>query len=213
MNVGLLGGTGDIGRGLALRLAATRHTVVIGSRDPGRGREAADEVTDAAGAEVTGAANTEVARNADTVVICVPYKHAAETVEEVASALREETSVLTPVVPMERDSYFRYTPPEEGSAAREIRGVAPDPNPVAGAFHNVSSARLTDRDDDLGMDILVFGEEEAKQDATELVASIEGLRAVDAGGLGVAPMVESITPLLINVGAHNKIDHPGLRFV
>ncbi|MDY7081960.1 MAG: NADPH-dependent F420 reductase, partial [Halobacteria archaeon] len=104
-------------------------------------------------------------------------------------------------------------PPEQGSAAREIRDVFPDSNPLAGAFHNVSAARLSNLDDELGIDIAVFGEDEAKQDALEITESIDGLRGLDAGGLEVAPQVEALTPLLINVGMKNKIKHPGIKFV
>lgn len=213
MNVAVLGGTGDIGEGIALRLAGTEHDVFVGSRDEDRGRDAAEEYSEVTGSEFWGGSNREAVKDADAVLVCVPYRYAVQTVGDVVEWVPEDASVISPVVCMERDSFFRYMPPEEGSATQEIRRVVPESNAVAGAFHNVSSARLTDLDDSLGMDILVFGEDEAKEDAFGLVDAIDGLHGLDAGGLGVAPQVEAITPLLINVGSRNDIEHPGVKFV
>jgi NADPH-dependent F420 reductase len=210
MQLALLGGTGDVGEGLALRVGRdTDHTVVVGSRDADRAREAADDYAatladHGSEATVEGAANPDAAARADVVVLAVPAYHLADTVDAVAGEL-DDAVLVSPAVGMQRDEDgLHYNPPGVGSVTALAAQVAPDAVPVVGAFHNLAAGRLADLDADLGWDVPVVGDDDdAKATVVSLADDIEGLRALDAGGLANAAEVESLTPLLINLAANN----------
>jgi NADPH-dependent F420 reductase len=114
---------------------------------------------------------------------------------------------------MAKDGFLRYEPSEKyGSAALEIQSVLSD-NEVVSAFHTTPAARLLDLEDKLGLDVLVCGSEKPKKVVMELVKDIEGLNPFDAGPLEAAYMLESITPLLINISARNRIKNSSIRIV
>jgi NADPH-dependent F420 reductase len=210
MDVALLGGTGDIGEGLALRFGRdTDHTVVVGSRDAERGREAATAYTSTltdrgVDATIEGAVNPAAAARGDVVVLAVPAYHLADTVDAVADSLGDAV-LASPAVGMQRDEGgLHYNPPGVGSVTALAAQAAPDDVPVVGAFHNLAAGRLADLDADLGWDVPVVGDDpEAKATVMDLADGVEGLRALDAGGLASATEVESLTPLLINLAANN----------
>ena len=222
MRIALLGGTGDIGEGLALRWAFdTDHEVIVGSRDPDKARAKADEYEtelDSRGVDATvkGFANEMAADRAQVVVAAVPPYHLADTVESVADKLDEGDVLVSPATGIKRDDdgSFHYHAPSAGSVTRLAADAAPEGVRVVGAFHNLPAGRLADLDTDLGIDTLVLGDDD---DAKDLVANlseeIEGLRALDGGGIGNAMEVEAITPLLINVAGNNEGMHDlGVRF-
>ena len=221
MRIALLGGTGDIGAGLALRWAHdTDHELLIGSRDPERARAAAERYTEAVAdrggeATVKGFDNAMATDRADVVVLGVPPYHVADTVEAVESAFDDDDVVVTPAAGMKRDDEgFHYHPPSAGSVTALVRDSVPDFVAVVGAFHTLAAGRLSDLDAELGIDTLVFGDDD---DATAAVArlaeEIDGLRALDVGGLASAPEVEAVTPLLINVASNNDdLYDLGVRF-
>ncbi|QLG63757.1 NADPH-dependent F420 reductase [Halorarum salinum] len=222
MRIALLGGTGDVGEGLALRWGRdTDHELLVGSRDPEKARDAAESyaaaVADAGGeADLKGFANGMAADRADVVVLSVPPYHVADTVESVADVLDGEDVVVTPAAGMKRDDDgFHYHPPSAGSVTALVREAVPDPIPVVGAFHNLAAGRLADLDADLGVDTLVLGDDaDAKGTVSRLAEEIDGLRALDAGGLANAAEVESVTPLLVNVATNNEGMHDlGVRFL
>ncbi|WP_332897889.1 MULTISPECIES: NADPH-dependent F420 reductase [unclassified Haladaptatus] len=215
MRIALLGGTGDIGEGLALRWAYdTNHEVVIGSRDPERARGKAEEYMtelDSRGRDVkvTGFTNQMAADRADVVVLAVPAYHLVDTIESVADGLDENTVLVSPAVGMKRDDDgFHYNAPSAGSVTQLAAGAAPEGTPVVGAFHNLPAARLANLDAELDIDTLLVGDDpDAKETVRMLSDGIEGLRPVDAGGLANASEVEAITPLLINVAMNNDGMH------
>ncbi|WP_273836773.1 NADPH-dependent F420 reductase [Halococcus sp. PRR34] len=220
MRIALLGGTGDIGEGLALRSTRdTDHEIVVGSRDPEKARDRAAVYEDElAGrgidAKVNGFANPMAADRADVAVACVPAYHLADTVEAVADSL-DDTILVSPAVGMQRDEGgMHYNPPGVGSVTALAADAAPEDVPVVGAFHGLAAGRLADLDSDLGWDVPVVGDDEAaKATVTALVDAIDGLRGLDAGPLAAAPEVESLTPLLINVAANNEgLADLGVRF-
>ncbi len=221
MEIAILGGTGDIGEGLALRLAAdTDHGVTVGSRDAEKAAAEAEAYTtelDDRGldAEVAGAENAAAAAGARVVILAVPPYHVGDTVEAVADELDDGDVLVSPATGMKRDEEgFHYHKPGAGSVTRIAADAAPEGVAVVGAFHNLAAARLADLDADLGVDTLVIGDDEgAKATVTEIAGGIDGLRALDAGGLANAPEIEGITPLLINVAQHNDGLHDlGVRF-
>ncbi|MFB6284687.1 MAG: NADPH-dependent F420 reductase [Halobacteria archaeon] len=207
MEIGIIGGTGDLGEGLAIRLAGAGHDVTIGSRDSDKAREHAEMYSEKTGADIDGVGNQKAAEK-PTAILAVPYRHMVSTVENLDF---EDNVVVSPVVSMEPGPPFEYVPPEEGSASEELRELLPGSVSLAGAFHNVAAKRLIDTDRDLGLDIVVFGDPLAKARTKEMVESIDGLRSLDGGSYENAAMVESITPLLINVGIKNGLDDLGIQ--
>jgi len=211
MEVALLGGTGDIGEGLTLRFGRdTDHTVVVGSREAERGREAAGEYTAALaerGVDTTieGAENADAAARAEVVVLAVPAYHLADTVDGLDGVLGD-TVLVSPAVGMQRDEGgLHYNPPGVGSVTALAAKAAPDDVPVVGAFHNLAAGRLGNLDADLGWDVPVVSDDsDAKATVMGLADDVDGLRALDAGTLASAPEVESLTPLLINLAANNE---------
>ncbi|SHG42970.1 NADPH-dependent F420 reductase [Halobaculum gomorrense] len=221
MRIALLGGTGDIGEGLAVRWGRdTDHELLVGSRDPEKARAAADDyaetVADAGGdATVKGFDNAMAADRADVVVLAVPPYHVSDTVEAVEASLDADDVVVTPAAGMKReDDGFHYHPPSAGSVTALVREAVPDEVPVVGAFHNLAAGRLSDLSQELGIDTLVLADDDAAADTvSRLAEEIAGLRALSAGGLSNAAEVESLTPLLINVATNNDDLHDlGVRF-
>jgi len=221
MRIALLGGTGDIGQGLALRWAYhTDHAVLIGSREAEKARNKAEEYEtelDSRGVEVAieGDENAAVAERAGVVVLAVPPYHVADTVEAVADAVEEGTVLVSPAVGMKGDEAgMHYHRPSAGSVTAVAADAAPDGVPVVGAFHNLAADRLANLDAELDLDTLVVGDDEDAKERVRLLAeSIEGLRALDAGPVANAAEVESVTPLVINVARYNDDMHDvGVHF-
>ncbi|SIR97819.1 NADPH-dependent F420 reductase [Natronorubrum thiooxidans] len=221
MRIALLGGTGDIGQGLALRFARdTDHEVLIGSRDPEKAREAVDDYEAelegrGVDANIKGFANEMAADRSDIVVLSVPPYHVGDTIEAVEDRLDEETILVTPAVGMKGDEDgLHYHPPGTGSVTELVAERAPDEVPVVGAFHNLAADALADLDTDLDLDtLLVANDDDAKETVRNLANEIEGLRALDVGPLANAAEVESVTPLVINIAKHNADLHDvGVKF-
>ncbi|MCX4551477.1 NADPH-dependent F420 reductase [Streptomyces sp. NBC_01267] len=205
--VGVLGGTGDQGRGLAYRLARAGQRVIIGSRAAERAQTAADEL----GLGVEGAANADCASRSDVVIVAVPWDGHAKTLE----SLREELSgklVVDCVNPLGFDKKGAYAlKPEEGSAAEQAAALLPDSR-VAAAFHHLSAVLLLDPETaEIDTDVMVLGEERADVEIVQALAGrIPGMRGVFAGRLRNAHQVESLVANLISVNRRYKA-HAGLR--
>ncbi|ELZ94844.1 NADPH-dependent F420 reductase [Haloferax mucosum ATCC BAA-1512] len=221
MRIALLGGTGDIGEGLALRWAYdTDHEVIIGSRDPDKARAKADEYETELSSrgrdvKINGFTNAMAADRASVVVLAVPPYHVADTIDAVSDSLSEDDLLVTPATGIKReDDGFHYHPPKAGSVTALVTDAAPDHVPIVGAFHNLAAGRLADLDADLDIDtLLVADDPDAKETVWLLADGIEGLRPLDAGGLANASEIEALTPLLINVAQHNDGLHDlGVRF-
>jgi NADPH-dependent F420 reductase len=205
--VGVLGGTGEQGRGLAVRLAAAGQRVVIGSRSAERAGAAAAEI----GRGVTGADNTACAAASDVLIVAVPYDGHRDLLVSLASALDGKV-VIDCVNPLgfDKQGAFALTV-EEGSAAQQAASVLPQSR-VVGAFHHVSAVLLLDEAiDTLDTDILVVGDDRGATDiAQALAARIPGMRGIYAGRLRSAGQVEAMTANLISMNRRYKA-HAGLR--
>jgi hypothetical protein len=221
MRIALLGGTGDLGRGLALRWGLdTDHDLILGSRDPERARDAAetDEATLAAHdveRSIGGFENGMAAERADVVVLTVSPYHLTDLLEDVGDRLPEDAIVVTPAVGMEStDGGMAYAPPPQGSVAALVREATPAANPVVGAFHTLPAGRLAALEEPLDMDTFVFGDSEsAVERIRTLAGEIEGLGTLAAGSLEAAASIESLTPLLVTLGARNDERDYGLKIV
>ena len=205
--VGVLGGTGEQGRGLAVRLAAAGQRVVIGSRAAERAQAAASEI----GRGVTGADNAACAAQSDVLVVAVPYDGHRDLLVSLAPVLDGKV-VIDCVNPLGFDKQGAFAlAVEEGSAAQQAAAVLPGAR-VVGAFHHVSAVLLLDESvDTLDTDVLVVGDDrEATDIAQALAARIPGMRGVYAGRLRNAHQVEAMTANLISVNRRYKA-HAGLR--
>ncbi len=215
--VGVLGGTGPQGRGLAVRLAAVGQRVLLGSRDADRAREVAASVgeraTTAAVGEVSvqGGSNTDVAGAADLVVVAVPFAGHAATVTELAAPLAGKV-VVDCVVPMGFDELGAYVlDVPEGSVAQQAAALLPD-SAVVGAFHHVSAVLLEDLSlPTLDGDVLVVGDDRSATDTVQALAGrLPGMRGVYAGRLRNARQVEALTVNLVSVNRRYRA-HAGIR--
>ena len=205
--IGVLGGTGDQGRGLAHRFARAGHRVVIGSRDAGRAAAAAAGL----GSGVEGMDNAGCARACDVVIVAVPWEGHAKTLE----SLREDLVgklVVDCVNPLGFDEKGAYAlVPDEGSAAEQAAALLPGSR-VTAAFHHLSAVLLRDPAvEDIETDVMVLGENRADTDIVQALAGrIPGMRGVFAGRLRNAHQVESLVANLISVNRRHKA-HAGLR--
>ena len=205
--VGVLGGTGDQGRGLAYRLARAGQKVIIGSRAVERAEAAAGEL----GFGVEGADNAECARRSDVVIVAVPWDGHAKTLETLQKELAGKL-VVDCVNPLGFDKKGAYAlKPEEGSAAEQAAALLPDSR-VTAAFHHLSAVLLQDESiEEIDTDVMVLGESREDTDIVQAIAArIPGMRGVFAGRLRNAHQVESLVANLISVNRRYKA-HAGLR--
>lgn len=200
MTVAILGGTGDLGFGLAVRLAHAGVEVAIGSRD-------------AAGGTVTGAANPDAARGASIVVVAVPFAAQAPTLSSIVDALDGQIVVdaTVPLATAVGGKPTRTIGVWAGSAAQQAQEVVGDRARVVSALHTVSAASLADLTHRLDEDVLLCGDKKAdKETVAELVELVPGLRCVDVGKLELSRIVEQLTPLLIAINIRHKT-HAGIK--
>ncbi|MFF8472272.1 NADPH-dependent F420 reductase [Streptomyces sp. NPDC015414] len=205
--VGVLGGTGPQGKGLAHRLAMAGQKVIIGSRAAERARTAAEEL----GNGVEGADNAETARRSDIVIVAVPWEGHGKTLESLRAELSGKL-VVDCVNPLGFDKKGAYAlKPEEGSAAEQAAALLPDSR-VTAAFHHLSAVLLQDPEiERIDTDVMVLGEDRADVETVQALAGrIPGMRGVFAGRLRNAHQVESLVANLISVNRRYKA-HAGLR--
>jgi NADPH-dependent F420 reductase len=213
--VSIIGASGALGFGLALRWGRAGVPVIIGSRDAARADEAARRAQAAVpGGDFTAAENAEAATRAGIVVLSVPFRNQSETLTNLKGALREGQIVVDATVPLAAAVSGRATRSLgvwQGSAAQQAAEMVPDGVRVVSALETVSAAHLGDLDHVLDEDVLVCGDRrEDKQTVMELIERIDGLRAVDAGRLEMARITEQLTPLLISINVRHKT-HAGIK--
>ena len=205
----IVGGTGALGFGLAVRLARAGVPIVIGSRDASRAHEAAEKATaQVPGAAITGAQNAEAVLGTEIVILSVPFRSQSETLTNLKQALQPEQLVIDATVPLAAAVSGKATRTLgvwQGSAAQQAQEMVPEGVRVVSAFHTISAAALTDLDDVLEEDVLVCGDRRAdKEKVIELVERIDGLRAVNCGPLEMARIVEQFTALIISINVRYK---------
>ncbi|GAA4145019.1 NADPH-dependent F420 reductase [Actinomadura keratinilytica] len=209
LSIGILGGTGDQGKGLARRFALAGHQVIIGSRKADRARDAAADL--GADLPVRGAENPVAAGEADVVIVAVPWDGHKALLESLRAEL-DGKIVVDCVNPLGFDKRGAFAlPVEEGSAAEQAAAVLPGSRVVA-AFHHVSAKLLLDPDvDEMDLDVLVLGDDREATDLVQALAGrIPGMRGVYGGRLRNAHQVEAFTANLISINRRYKA-HAGLR--
>mgnify|MGYP000282926764 FL=1 len=211
----IIGGTGALGWGLAFRWALAGRAIAIGSRDAERAQQAADRISAALpDAEVEGMTNEEAARQGPVVVLTVPFRAQSENLNNLREVLEPGQLLVDCTVPLAAAVSGKATRTLgvwQGSAAQQAQEMVPEGVTVVAAFHTVGAPDLADREAVLDEDVLLCGERKAdKAVVAGLVQAIPGLRAVNAGPLETARIVEQLTPLLISVNVRYKV-HAGIR--
>ncbi len=206
----IVGATGALGFGLALRLGRAGVPIVIGSRDAGRAGEAAERAAaQVPDGQFTGGRNQEAVQGCETVILSVPFRNQSENLVNLKGSLREGQLLVDATVPLAAavgGKATRTLGVWQGSAAQQAQEMAPDGVRVVSAFHTVSAALLTDLEHPLDEDVLICGDRgEDKQQLAALVDRIEGLRPVDCGPLEMARIVEQLTSLIISINVRNKV--------
>jgi 8-hydroxy-5-deazaflavin:NADPH oxidoreductase len=213
--VAIIGASGALGFGLAVRLGRVGVPVVIGSRDEDRAVEAADRARAAVPeGGFTGAENARAVEAVETVILSVPFRSQSETLKNLKGSLRAGQLLIDATVPLAAAVSGRATRMLgvwQGSAAQAAQEMVPDGVKVVSALHTVSATSLTDLDYDLAQDVLVCGDaREDKHRAALLIERIGGLRCVDCGRLEMARIAESMTAMMISINAKHKT-HAGIR--
>ncbi len=206
----IVGGTGALGFGLALRLGQAGVPIVIGSRDGGRADEAAKHaMTRVPSGEFSGLHNAEAVKDAEIVILSVPFRSQSETLANLKGALEPEQLLVDATVPLAAAVSGKATRTLgvwQGSAAQQAQEMAPDGVVVVSAFHTVSAPLLSDLDHHLDEDVLICGDSrEDKAKLAALVDLIPGLRPVDCGPLEMARIAEQLTALIISINVRNKV--------
>ena len=219
--VAIIGGTGALGFGLAVRWAIAGVPIVIGSRDAERAQEVAARVIErakeggAAEPRVEGLQNEDAAARANTVVLAVPFRAQAENLANLRNSLQPQTVLIDATVPLAAAVGGRATRTLgvwQGSAAAQAVEMAPRGVTVVSALHTVSAAALSDPAIEMDEDVLMAGDDrKAKDDAADLIRRIPGLRPVDTGDLEMSRILEQLTAMLISVNKRHKIKHSGIR--
>jgi NADPH-dependent F420 reductase len=212
VRVGIVGGTGPLGRGLALRLAAAGERVVVGSRDPGRAQTVVGELLERwpeRDLVIEGRANA-VAAEADLVVSATPWDAAVQTMAELASAVDGKVVVSVGNALVRQGREMLAISPPRGSVAAALQGVLGG-SLVAAACHHLPARTLEDLDERLECDVLVCSDHpKAKSETAALLGGIAGLRPLDAGSLAAAAAIEAFTAVLVTLNMRYKA-HSTLR--
>ena len=215
MKIALVGGTGDIGTGFAVRFMQN-HEIIIGSRSADKAQESAAAITELVGPKVKvwGTDNASAVAAAEVVVLCVPYEHLNSATSDIKASYNSQL-VISPVVPMSYNGkFFQFTPPLEGSAAMKAKSLLPEGMRIVSAFHTICAAALQARDRVLKADVLICGDDaEAVDLVIGLTGEIKSLRPLKVGPLAASSLVESLTPMLLNVARKNKIKEAGITIV
>ena len=213
--VSIIGASGALGFGLAVRLARAGGEVVIGSRELSRAEEVVERARELVpGAIFSGAANAEAAAAADVVILTVPFRNQSETLNNLRDVLRPGQLVIDTTVPLAAaigGKATRTVGVWQGSAAQQAQEMVPDGVHVVSALHTISAKSLRDLDNPLDEDVLICGDDRAeKARVAALLQVIEGLRCVDCGKLEMARQTEGLTALMISINVRYRA-HAGVR--
>ena len=223
MKVGIIGGTGGMGKGFALRWSKN-NDVVIGSRDASRASSSAEEYTNLAkesfgeiNGTITGKDNLSVAKESDVLVLSIPYENIDSLCSEILPEVKESCVVVSPIVPMVKtDVGFEFIPIKENKpySYQLVSKYLKDKSKLVSAFHVISEKKLVNPTLELDYDIFVCGDDkESVEVVNGLINEIKGLRPIYLGPGELSYMAEISTPLLLNAMIRNKIKNPGIKIV
>ena len=223
MKIGIIGGTGGMGKGFALRWSQN-HDVIVGSRDAARASESASEYTKLAKeafgkikGEISGNDNVSVAKESDVLILSIPYSNIDSVCSEILSEIKDNCVVVSPIVPMiKTDAGFEFIPIKEGKpfSYELVSNHMKNKTKIVSAFHVISEKKLVNPTLKLDYDIFVCGDDaEAVKIVNELINEIQGLRPIYLGPGKLSYLAEICTPLLLNAMIKNKIKNPGIKII
>lgn len=223
MKVGIIGGTGGMGKGFALRWSKN-HDVIIGSRDASRASSSAEEYTKLAkesfgeiNGTISGNDNTTVAKESDVLVLSIPYENIDTLCSEILPEIKESCVVISPIVPMVKtDVGFEFIPIKENKpfSYQLVSKYLKNKSKLVSAFHVISEKKLVNPTLELDYDIFVCGDDKDSVNVVnELINEIKGLRPIYLGPGELSYMAEISTPLLLNAMIRNKIKNPGIKII
>lgn len=210
MKIGIVGGTGREGRGLAVRWAKAGHDVFIGSRQAEKGAAKAAEFSQEFGVRIEGADNVAACEHAELILVTVPYGAHRPTFDSIKDVVGDKI-IVDITVPLQPPKVRSVNLPDGQSAALEARAVLEDGARLVAALHHISSDHLSDPEYTFDCDVLVCGDDkDARAAVISLVADL-GLRGIDAGVLKNAIALESLTPVLLHINRRYKSVGSGIR--
>jgi NADPH-dependent F420 reductase len=210
MKIGIVGGTGREGRGLAVRWAKAGHDVFIGSRQTDKGVAKAAEFANEFGVSLQGADNVAACEHGEIIVVTVPYSAHRATFESIKDVVGDKV-VIDITVPLQPPKVRSVNLPDGQAAALEARGYLADGARLVAALHHISSEHLSDPEHSFDCDVLVCGDDrEARASVIDVVGDL-GLRGVVAGVLKNAVALESLTPVLLHINRRYKSVGSGIR--
>lgn len=223
MRISIIGGTGGMGEGLALRWALN-HDILIGSRDIEKAKNTASEYEKRAreyykniNGSIKGGDNIEIAKDCDLLILSIPYEYTRDTCSRISKVVRDDTIILSPIVPMRKGKNgFEYIPMHDNvkSATEIVIENISKRERIVSTLHTISEVKLRDLDASLDCDVYIAGDNiNNVKKISELLQEIKGLRPLYIGDLTLAYQIEVLTPMLLNVGIKNKIKHPALRII
>ncbi|EPA05509.1 NADPH-dependent F420 reductase [Candidatus Nitrosarchaeum limnium] len=223
MKIGIIGGTGGMGKGFALRWSQN-HNVIIGSRDAARASEAAKEYTDLANESfgkingtITGNDNVSVAKESDVLILSIPYENIDSVCSGILPAVKDSCVVVSPIVPMVKtDVGFEFIPIKENKpfSYQLVLKYMKNKSRLVSAFHVISEKKLVNPTMVLDYDIFVCGDDKGAIEVVNgLINEIKGLRPIYLGPGELSYLAEISTPLLLNAMIQNKIKNPGIKII
>ncbi len=207
--IAIIGGTGALGTGLALRWAQAGHHIIIGSRDGARAADTAKELSAVVNADIAGMENSEAAASGDIVVMTVPYASQPATLAAIRFHLNGKILVDV-TVPLMPPKVRTVQLPEGGSVAKAVQETLGKEVRVVSAFQNVAAAHLADLDHDIDCDVLVCGNDPKARGTVIELAKDANMKAWHAGRIDNSAVAEALTSALIFINANYKIDGAGI---
>ena len=223
MKIGIIGGTGGMGKGFALRWSKN-HEVIIGSRDAERAATSATEYTNLAkeaygniNGKIIGSDNISVAKDSEVLVLSIPYDNIDSICSQILPEINDDCIVISPIVPMTKtDVGFECVAIKENKpfSHQTVEKHMKDKTKLVSAFHVISEKKLLNPTLSLDYDIFVAGDnKESIEIINNLITEIEGLRPIYLGPGALAYLVEMSTPLLLNAMIRNKMKNPGIKII
>lgn len=223
MKIGIIGGTGGMGKGFALRWCKN-HEILIGSRDAQRASEAAAEYLQTAkqafgsiNGKISGTDNDSVATQSDVLILSIPYENIDSVCSGLLGKIKDSCTVISPIVPMTKtDIGFEFIPLKENKpfSHQMVQKHMKNKNKLVSAFHVISEKKLVDPTFTLDYDIFVCGDDKESIDVVNgLIGEISGLRPIFLGSGALAYLAEISTPLLLNAMIKNKMKNPGIKIL
>ena len=223
MKIGIIGGTGGMGKGFALRWSQ-KYDVIVGSRDAARASESATEYTNLAkeafgeiNGSISGNDNVSVAKESDVLILSIPYENIDSVCSGILSEVKDSCVVVSPIVPMTKtDVGFECVSIKESKpfSYKLVLNHMKNKSKLVSAFHVISEKKLVNPTLELDYDIFVCGDDnESVQVVNSLIDEIKGLRSIYLGPIELSYLAEMSTPLLLNAMIRNKIKNPGIKII